>query len=84
MNFVANSVIWRDRGLSNTSNKGISANYKRSILVQWHETPHSELGATSLFSYLISGSKFLWGNLRQVSKFHVSDFLQINFTMQGN
>ena len=60
MNFVINSLIWRDRGWSD--NKGISANYKGSILVQWHETPHAELEVTSLFWYLISGSKFLLEN----------------------
>jgi hypothetical protein len=54
MNLVVNSVIWCDRGWSN--NDSISANYKCSILVHWHETPHTELEVSSLLWYLFSSS----------------------------
>ena len=71
-------MIRADRGWSN--NKGISANYKCSILVQWHETPRSELGAISLLCYLISGSKFLLENCIKIRPFPGSVIITLRFS----
>jgi len=71
-------MIWPDRGWSN--NKGFNANYKCSILVQWHETSRSELDVTSLPWYLISGSKFLLENCIKIRPFPGSVIIILRFS----
>jgi hypothetical protein len=46
-----------DRGWLN--NKGISANYTCSVLMQWNETPHLDHDATLSVWFLISYSNLL-------------------------